>query len=768
MKFFFADNLDYVDPKYDFLTEDFRPNRRPQIDDHYAHESLNEPPYDGLLVSRNVVGGAPYTGRYTKGQRYRFLRQGAAKFLRYPPSDRANKLDYPIIGDCGSFSYIQADLPSISNHELIDYYIQAGFNYGVSIDHINLQQNDSWDDSRLCPIKVGQRTEFSFHSAVEFWQLCQQKKVGFEPIGVVQSWSPRSAAGYAAKLVETGYRYIGLGGLSSHTTSRIYDVVAEVRAKIPDDIRLHLFGFNRLAQLDDFHGLNITSFDSTSPLIRSFKDETNNYFAWPDSFKAIRIPSTLEAGLKRKIQAGTLKLEQIQDVEQAALAAIRAYANRQIDLDSTLEKISQYNQLVFPGLNHRDLYAQTLSQRPWENCGCQICQQIGVEVVIFRGFNRNKRRGFHNLHFFYQQLKKVRDQMTHISAPCIKIEQSPGKYLYSFVIEGKKLAQFATVSRIKRDEQQQLLGYQRMEVSDHVADIKSYLEREDSILPNSLVIAFQQQLEFESVQQLKDGELGIIKIEIGAEEKPGWIVDGQQRAAALRLMKRDNFPVSVIGFHSTGTAEEREQFMLVNNSKPLPKSLVYELLPTIENEVPPKLRKRRQAYILLERLNLDDNSPFYFRIKTATYAHLEQANIKDMSILKMIENGISDGILSQFKRRERRISVLKNYWSAVSQIYPQAWLLPPQKSRLTHGVGIVSMGYLMDAIAYRISRENSVPSQQDFEIELRRLDPIPWTAGSWQFGPEMIIPWNGLQNIGPHVDMVTNYLIRNYRQKIAA
>lgn len=70
--------------------------------------------------------------------------------------------------------------------------------------------------------------------------------------------------------------------------------------------------------------------------------------------------------------------------------------------------------------------------------------------------------------------------------------------------------------------------------------------------------------------------------------------------------------------------------MLVNNSKPLPKSLAYELLPAIENEVPPKLRKRRQAYILLERLNLDRRSPFYFRIKTATYAHLEQANIKDM------------------------------------------------------------------------------------------------------------------------------------------
>ncbi len=40
------------------------------------------------------------------------------------------------------------------------------------------------------------------------------------------------------------------------------------------------------------------------------------------------------------------------------------------------------------------------------------------------------------------------------------------------------------------------------------------------------------------------------------------------------------------------------------------------------------------------------------------------------------------------------------------------------------------MGYLMDAIAYRISRENSLTSQPEFETELRRLDPIPWTEGS--------------------------------------
>ena len=78
--------------------------------------------------------------------------------------------------------------------------------------------------------------------------------------------------------------------------------------KIPDQIQLHLFGFNRLAQLDDFKGLNISSFDSTSPLLKAFKDDLHNYYAWPHSYKAIRIPPVSGTRLKQKIQGGILNL----------------------------------------------------------------------------------------------------------------------------------------------------------------------------------------------------------------------------------------------------------------------------------------------------------------------------------------------------------------------------------------------------------------------------------------------------------------------------
>ena len=35
-----------------------------------------------------------------------------------------------------------------------------------------------------------------------------------------------------------------------------------------------------------------------------------------------------------------------------------------------------------------------------------ICEKAGIEIVLFRGAERNKRRGFHNLHVFRQRLDR--------------------------------------------------------------------------------------------------------------------------------------------------------------------------------------------------------------------------------------------------------------------------------------------------------------------------------------------------------------------------
>jgi hypothetical protein len=43
-------------------------------------------------------------------------------------------------------------------------------------------------------------------------------------------------------------------------------------------------------------------------------------------------------------------------------------------------------------------------------------------------------------------------------------------------------------------------------------------------------------------------------------------------------------------------------------------------------------------------------------------------------------------------------AILITYWEAVKQTFPEAWGRTPQRSRLMHGVGIRSMGRLMDKV----------------------------------------------------------------------
>ena len=52
-------------------------------------------------------------------------------------------------------------------------------------------------------------------------------------------------------------------------------------------------------------------------------------------------------------------------------------------------------------------YRTTLADRPWKKCGCAICKQAAIDIIIFRGSNRNKRRGIHNLAVYKNHLERL-------------------------------------------------------------------------------------------------------------------------------------------------------------------------------------------------------------------------------------------------------------------------------------------------------------------------------------------------------------------------
>jgi DGQHR domain-containing protein len=359
--------------------------------------------------------------------------------------------------------------------------------------------------------------------------------------------------------------------------------------------------------------------------------------------------------------------------------------------------------------------------------------------------------------------------------PALEIRQGPNRTLYTFAIDGKQLPKVAAVARVRRDDDSCLHGYQRPAVLAHIKAIRRYLESTDPLLPNALVVAFDKRVIFEPFEQSsphaysRPGTL-VIPFDSGwtDADKPGWIVDGQQRSVAIRDADVPHFPVCITAFITDDEADQRSQFILVNNTKPLPKGLIHELLPTASGPLPAQLQVRRLPALLLERLNYDADSPMRHRIHSPT---MPEGVIKDNSVLRMLENSLIDGALYRYRylntgggKTETMLAIIKTFWTAVSAIFEKAWTLPPRKSRLTHGIGIISLGYVMDAIADTLPNAHDARDIDKVISELAALkDACPWTAGTWNFSDGTQRKWNDVQNTPRDIRMVTNHLLDLYR-----
>src|SRR5688572_15537993 len=109
------------------------------------------------------------------------------------------------------------------------------------------------------------------------------------------------------------------------------------------------------------------------------------------------------------------------------------------------------------------------------------------------------------------------------------LEQNPEHPLYLFSLTGEELLQIADISRVSRDDAGKLIGYQRPEVRHHVEEIAEYLNGEDVIFPNSIILALSSRIKFTRSRgpQVDDGLVGAGTLEIPlpkeGEPRPAWI-----------------------------------------------------------------------------------------------------------------------------------------------------------------------------------------------------------------------------------------------------
>jgi DGQHR domain-containing protein len=355
----------------------------------------------------------------------------------------------------------------------------------------------------------------------------------------------------------------------------------------------------------------------------------------------------------------------------------------------------------------------------------------------------------------------------------VRTKQGEDVDVYAFFLPGPVVLGAAEIARVHRDEAAGTLqGFQRPEIQSHVKQITEFLDHGPVLFPNAIILALSPDVEFRAARGpeptgLVDvAQAGTLTIPLRPEgQKVAWIVDGQQRSLALSRTTNPDVIVPIVGFVSADIDTHREQFILVNKARPLPARLINELLPETSAYLPRDLSVRRIPSELVNWLNRVQGSPFQGLVRRISDGDRGKGVVVDSALVTVIRNSLNSplGSLSPYKGGggvpvdlEGMYQQFVLFWRAAKDAFPDAWGLPPTRSRLMHSAGIQAMGYLMDRVVART--QGSHDQQKAVFAALHRIAPrCAWTRGAWE---GLGLAWDEVQSVPRHIRGLADLLIR--------
>jgi len=411
--YFFPDWDDYVTEPFVHETAEADPQL--ETTKRYAHEifGANDVPYDGMLVSLAQI----YTGKGTLSRldEKKVKRTDLRKAMRVPKR-------LLLFGDCGAFSYVSEDAPPFTAEEAARLYHRFGFDVAASVDHIPLPEivvenkKGELEKRVLTDMERRQRMELTAINAERFLAARRKHRHQFTPIGVIQGLDTKSYVGYVHDYIDMGYQHIALGGLVPKPDSEILKICCAVREAIQtrtrtekENVWLHLFGILRPKIQPMFRLLGVSSFDSASYLRKAWLRSDQNYLAADGKrwYSAIRVPLSSTKRLVETAKEQNISEEELRAMELRCLVGLNNFTGNKQTHQEVVEAVNEYGPLLKRRGEDNHFFEKhdaVLTDRPWEKCRCPVCREIGVDVVVFRGTGRNKRRGFHNTWVLYHKI----------------------------------------------------------------------------------------------------------------------------------------------------------------------------------------------------------------------------------------------------------------------------------------------------------------------------------------------------------------------------
>lgn len=399
--YFLPDWDDLLDPHFNFNGDNYSANTRSERGDLHCHHLIQPTPMcDGILVSLAQRQSSKGPLRKLDGLEPDSLKP---KNLREHYGLSESQF---LFGDCGAFSYVTEDEPAITTAQAIALYELYDFDFGTSVDHIPHRALS--DEERQA------RVELTISNAADFIKMWRKRGQLFTPVAALQGITADQYAANVRQYYDMGYRHMAIGGLVPLSDSDALEIVEAVSAAsdkmLPKRPWIHIFGIYRPRMQRDFRALNISSFDSASYFRKAWLQSDKNYLTQSGEwYSAIRVPMTKDGRTRKRLLENGADLDLMAEQERIALQALIDYGNGNIGLDATLDAVLNYDKWLLRRSDSgsmRAKYRRTLENKPWQNCACSFCKKLGIQMLIFRGSNRNRRRGAHNTAMMYRQIRQ--------------------------------------------------------------------------------------------------------------------------------------------------------------------------------------------------------------------------------------------------------------------------------------------------------------------------------------------------------------------------
>ncbi len=408
--YFLPDWDDLLDPDFDFAADSFSaPSRADREDKHCSVLMRPKQMADGVLLSLAQQGTSKGPLRRLEG-----TEAGALSPLPLRQHYGLSKSQF-LFGDCGAFSYVNEEHPTISVDQAAALYESYGFDFGASVDHIpvkKIKKNgrpvELSDDERQARVNI------THENARLFIEATKIRKAQFNPVGTIQALDPEQYAQSVRDYYNLGYRHLAIGGLVPQRDEAVESIVTAV-AKAACDLKerpwIHLFGIFRPNLQRRFRDLKVDSFDSASYFRKAWLRSDQNYLGtngrW---YAALRVPMTGDGRTRSRLAKIGADIQQLEQEERNVLNLLCKFDRDEVGINEVLDTVVHYDRHLARSSETQSMrakYRRTLKERPWRKCECNFCRSLGIHMLIFRGANRNKRRGAHNTLMLYGSISEA-------------------------------------------------------------------------------------------------------------------------------------------------------------------------------------------------------------------------------------------------------------------------------------------------------------------------------------------------------------------------